>query len=248
MAPPKPDLTVVKLTPKKPKAPPKPPTRKRADWEAVERDYRTNKFTLRELEKMHGASAGQISRKAAQKQWTQDLRQVIKHATDHALLLENATETQQGAKNATNTTGATAETQHSALMKTVLVVAEMNKQVILSHRTDIHKLAGLTNRALGIFERYLTELEQPPKEGKHAPDPQGVLLSAQRAAQALSRLQAMERKAFSLDDEEDPASKGLGAGDQARTRLSTAARAARIAKILQSAGTDEPEADDVAAG
>lgn len=43
--------------------------RKSIDWAAVERDYRLDKFTLRELESMHGISYAQISRKAKAACW-----------------------------------------------------------------------------------------------------------------------------------------------------------------------------------
>ena len=36
----------------------------RHDWEAIERDYRTGLFSLRELEKKHGAGYADIARKA----------------------------------------------------------------------------------------------------------------------------------------------------------------------------------------
>ena len=41
------------------------PGRRRLDWEAIERDYRTGKFTLRELEAKHGANNATIARRAA---------------------------------------------------------------------------------------------------------------------------------------------------------------------------------------
>jgi len=36
--------------------------RRRIDWEAIERDYRTDKFTLRELEAKHGTNNATIAR------------------------------------------------------------------------------------------------------------------------------------------------------------------------------------------
>lgn len=97
--------------------------RRRIDWEAVERDYRTGKFTLRELEAKHHASYAQISRKAKQEAWTKDLREVIKQATDAALLRDHATKAQQAATD------------------TILVAAEVNARVILSHRKRLADLA-----------------------------------------------------------------------------------------------------------
>lgn len=47
-----------------------PVKRKKTDWEAVERDYRTGKYTLRELEARHGANNGLIARKSKKEGWT----------------------------------------------------------------------------------------------------------------------------------------------------------------------------------
>lgn len=198
-------------------ASPKPEKRRRADWEAVERDYRTGKFTLRELEAQHGVSAGQISKKARELEWTKDLRAVIKQATDHALLLQNATQTQQATQQGNAPAG---------LVTAVLVTAEMNKQVILGHRQDITRLRGVTMKAV---ERLVKDADTLDAADKPA-DPAVILLSAQRATQSLARLQEMERRAFSLDDDEDPASK-----DQVGPVLTDAQRASRLALLLSKA-------------
>lgn len=102
------------------------PVRKRADWEAVERDYRTDRYTLRELEAKHGISYAEISRKSKKEGWTKDLRGAIRQATDVALLRESIEEAQK------------------SVTETVLVAAELNKQVILSHRNDIKATRDVT--------------------------------------------------------------------------------------------------------
>jgi hypothetical protein len=47
----------------------KAPTAKRRalDWEAIERDYRTGRFTLRELEAKHGTNNATIARKISKR-------------------------------------------------------------------------------------------------------------------------------------------------------------------------------------
>lgn len=106
-----------------------PRLRKRIDWEAVERDYRTGKFTLRELEAKHGASYSEISRKAKKQGWTKDLRDVIKAATDAAVLRDIATEAQRSATDV------------------VLVAAEVNAQVLASHRKRLHGIQAAAEKA-----------------------------------------------------------------------------------------------------
>lgn len=62
-------------------------TKKRStDWNAVERDYRTAKFTLRELQAKHGPSYSLIARNAKKHRWSQDLSIAIKQA-NHAKLV-----------------------------------------------------------------------------------------------------------------------------------------------------------------
>lgn len=98
-------------------------TRRRIDWEAIERDYRTGKFTLRELEAKHVASYSEISRRAKREGWQKDLAAVIRQATNAALLADTATKAQSDATTV------------------VLVAAEVNRQVILGHRTRLAQLS-----------------------------------------------------------------------------------------------------------
>lgn len=96
--------------------------RPRADWEAVHRDYRTGKWTLRELSAKHNVSDAEISRHSKKHGWTKDLREVIKQATDAAVLSELVTGSQ------------------NSVTETILIAAEVNKQVILTHRGDLRDL------------------------------------------------------------------------------------------------------------
>lgn len=99
------------------------PNKPRADWEAIERDYRTGRHTLRELEAMHGASAAAVSRRAAKQGWTRDLREVIQQATNAALIADlTATAATDAQRTATDV---------------VLADAETNNQLIFAHRLRI---------------------------------------------------------------------------------------------------------------
>jgi len=178
--------------------------RKRPDWEAVERDFRTGRYTLRELEAKHGPSYAEISRRSKKQGWSKDLREAIKVATDAAVLREQVTAAQQ------DTT------------KTILVAAELNKQVILEHRRDISELRNLTAdmvrevQQMGRvdLERIATMLEDPDlkqeqvgqlrEELAAASRLPARILAASRLAQTFSRLQQLERRAFGLDDPEAP--------------------------------------------
>jgi len=107
------------------------------DWDAVERDYRTGQFTLRELAARHNVNFATISRHAEKEAWTKDLTEAIRQATNAKLI-------QQASIQACN------DAQQSAT-NTVLAVAELNKQVILSHRNRLTELADAVDFAKNIL-------------------------------------------------------------------------------------------------
>ena len=184
-------------------------TRRKTDWEAVERDYRTGKFTLRELEEKHGAFNSSIARKAKKDGWTQDLSRAIQQATNaklaEALVSDIASE---GAQNAS---------------ATVLAAAEVNKQVILGHRKDVTAtrnvaaalLEELSRSALLAEEQeLLTQVlagsgAEPADEARIRATVQKALSlpsrvgSVKQLADTFDKLQLAERRAFGLDDKTD---------------------------------------------
>lgn len=193
-----------KKTPSRPagKAPPAttaPAKRRRIDWEAVERDYRTGKFTLRELEAKHGASYSEISRHAKRESWQKDLREVIRAATDAALLRDTATEAQNAATDV------------------VLVAAEVAKGVILGQRKRVGRAVDVSMRMLdeldatttkadqieALFEVLTDELDERTKASAQQQLREFMRLharvgSAQKLMDALAKAQAMETAAFNL--------------------------------------------------
>lgn len=155
----------------------------RADWEAVERDYRTGQLTLRELQAKHGPPYATIGQRAKREGWTQDLRVAVRKATNAALIEELTTQATRGA------------TQSHT--NTVLAAAEANKQVILGHRK---RLAVLTADAEWARAK-LVALGGTVADVKEA----AVVVAA---LESLSRLTknviAGEREAYALDDSAPP--------------------------------------------
>jgi hypothetical protein len=179
--------------------------RPKIDWEAIERDYRTGSFTLRELEAKHGASYAQICRRAKAEGWQKDLRAVVRQATNAALLLETATNAQQAATDV------------------VQANVELNKQVILRQRADIRthqQLAMEMLAELRLTTHSPAELEalcRMASSGLSGDDAQAVMQSLQdllrlpvrvqsmqKLADVLVKLQTLENKAFSLNDSDEP--------------------------------------------
>jgi hypothetical protein len=116
-----------------------PAKRRKVDWPAVERDFRTGNMTLRELGEKHGVSHQAVAKRSKNEGWTQDLGEQIRHATNAKLvanLVDN--EVAKGGQ---------------AVANVVLAAAEVNTQVILSHRKGL-------NRITAIKERLLDQIEQ----------------------------------------------------------------------------------------
>ena len=177
--------------------------RKKIDWEAVERDYRTGKHTLRELESQHHVSYAEISRKAKKLGWTKDLREVIKQATNAALLRESITTAQKD------------------VTETILVAAEIGKNVILGHRTGLNRLTEVKIKLLAQIEQAAENMDDLAEviEMVRNPDDNGVDRANDALRKAMGRsalvddlkkladvdekVRKGEREAFSLDDAPD---------------------------------------------
>jgi predicted transcriptional regulator len=189
--------------------------RKRTDWDAVHRDFRTGQFTEHELADKYGVSRSAVNKQARTKGWTKDLQVEIKQATNAKLVADMvAAEVAEGGKKVADV---------------VLAAAEVNKQVILGHRSDIAAtrevaaslLQELSDaRLLASEQELLAEIlaggEDADKDKvdrarqvvKKALDFGNRIQSVKSLAETFTKLQAMERTAFNLDEE------GSGKGDE----------------------------------
>jgi len=154
---------------------------KRTDWEAVERDYRSDQFTMRELAEKHGIKNHQaIGNRAKRYKWTKDLGRQIKQATNAKLVQELVDKSV--AKSGQD------------VADTVLAAAELNKQVILGHRKQVQELQS----ALVKAKAKVLELGDSVSDVREAGVFAGAVESLSRSAKNLIEI---ERKAFGLDDE-----------------------------------------------
>ena len=190
------------------------PVKRRVDWDAVQRDYSTNKFTLRELEEKHGVFNSSIARKAKKDGWTQDLSIAIKQATDARLtetLVSNLVS--KGAQDVSNT---------------VLAAAEVNTQVILGHRTGLKRITTIQQKLLDQIEQAASNLPEladviemarnPDEHGKDAINDQmrkamgrsSLVDDLKKLAEVDERVRKGEREAFGLNTETPPESEIAG--------------------------------------
>lgn len=194
----------------------KPPANTRLDWEAIERDYATGKYTDAELAAKHVTARETITRRRAKDQkkdprrWQKDLTKQVRDATQALLMHEAVTKEVTGVITAGHTATA------------VLVAAELSKQVILQHRTELQAARSLAMELLGEVKQ-AAQLDEHREllaqilagEGAMPADEAQARRAVQRAletgsrvssvkalAETITKLHAGERIAFSLDDEE----------------------------------------------
>lgn len=189
------------------KKPAQPTARKRVDWEAVHRDYRTGKFTLRELATKHGGTHQAIAKQAKTKAWTQDLGEQIRQATNAKLVA--ALVDKEVAKGG------------QEVATTVLVAAELNKQVILAQRARVAEATSVAMGMLSELQAASTRQDQLQELFEQLNDGlSGIELASAQAQfrdfmrlhsrigsvhklmDALAKAQTIERQAFALDDDD----------------------------------------------
>lgn len=161
-------------------------TRRKVDWQAVERDYRTGKFTLRELEDKHSADNSLIARKAKRDGWTQDLSKSIKQATDAKLVKALADSISPGASGSPQMDAAV-----------VAVAAEINTQIILGHRRAAKRAMDAMERAQAVVLEHGGAITDIREAATFA----SAVESLSRTAKNVIEI---ERKAFNLDEAPPP--------------------------------------------
>jgi predicted DNA-binding protein YlxM (UPF0122 family) len=160
------------------------PKKSRVDWDAVERDYRTAKFTLRELAAKFGVSHQAIATRAKKRAWTQDLSLAIKQATNARLVDELVAKE--------------IDKNGQAVASTVLAAAELNSRIIQGHRTRLAALHGAVEKA----KKKLMALGDSVADIREAAT---FVQAVGNLATATKTLIEQERKAHNLDaDDPDP--------------------------------------------
>lgn len=163
----------------------KPRGRVRVDWEAVERDFRTGKFSNVELADKHKLDAATLSRKikADRKddpsRWQKDLTEVVRQATNAVLMADLVkSEVKEG---------------QDQVNLTVKAAAEIGAQVIRQHRA---KLAEVTAGADQAKAKVL-ELLDSVADIREAATAMGAIESWARITKTVVE---KERQAFGLEE------------------------------------------------
>lgn len=183
----------------------------RIDWARVQRDYATGRFTDMELAAKYNTAREVISRRRRADRlkdsttWPIDLRADVKRATAALLMRDQVTKTV--------TNGSEAES--------VLAVARVVKDIILQHRAEARRGREVTSALLTeladvsmhrhslamLVERASATLSDADAAALTAQARELVKLhnrvgSIQKLADAMARMQTLERKAFGIGDDD----------------------------------------------
>ncbi len=112
---------------------------KRHDWELIEREYRTGRFSLAQLEARHGVNRSNISRRAKKYGWKKDLSGRVRERTQEKIARVSLPPEAQEALNE----------QDDAIIE---FAANENAAVVKGHRTTLERWRGITNRYAEILE------------------------------------------------------------------------------------------------
>lgn len=114
--------------------------RSKADWEAIEREYRAGLKSLREIGKSHGVSHVAVQKRAARDGWDRDLSAKIKAKAD--ALVTKAEVTAEVTAETKADEQAIVEANATAIMR-----------VRMTHRKDIKRARDLAMNLLGELEQ-----------------------------------------------------------------------------------------------
>jgi hypothetical protein len=211
---------------------PKPKAKPRTDWDAVERDYRTAKFTLRELAEKYGISHAAIGKKSRDRSWQQDLSDAIRQATNVRLTAELVS--------------SEVSKSFQEVSSVVAVAAEVNTQVIRGHRAGLMRITNIKTLLLDQIEQAaanMAELSEiiemvrnPDESGRdrandllRAAMERGALVDdLKKLAEVDERVRKGEREAFNLNDPKADDDNASAAGPS----MTDAERAVRLSRFI----------------
>jgi len=186
------------------------------DWIAIEREYRVGIKSLRTLASEFGVTEGAIRKRAKKDDWQRDLAPKIRAKADD--LVRTAT-----VRSVVRTENAISE------RVLVEVNAQVQTNIILSHRTDIQRARKVTMSLLSELEMQTDNLElyEQLAELLLSPDDKGVdkrnelfnkviSLSGRSStmktiSDSLKSLIALEREAFGVDQKDNGSENGIEA-------------------------------------
>ncbi|CBV42531.1 hypothetical protein [Halomonas elongata] len=162
---------------------------KRHDWEAVERDYRTGRFSLQQLSDRHGPSKSQISKKAAAEGWEKDLTGAVQQRTREKLSRPEAS---------------APDVPESDIIEQA---SDENAAIVRGHRAALSRWRRIADRFADRLDQQLEagEITVQLKSGELASIdlPLDYIAKAMGAGtQAFDRVIRLERQSYGLDQDD----------------------------------------------
>jgi hypothetical protein len=177
----------------------------KADWEAIEREYRAGQLSVSEIARQHSLSHTAINKRAKAGRWDRNLVEAVRQAAEAKLVSD----------------GVSAETSRDI----VETAAARVVTVVRSHRSDIQTAREEASALLGELRDtrlHLDVIEDEIDASKERPEAkrrmrQAISLGDRAAtlrelANSIHKIVALERQAFSIDPKggETPDPKNTG--------------------------------------
>jgi transposase-like protein len=182
--------------------------RRKPDWELIEKSFRLDQFSIREIARRHNINVSSITRKAKKEGWVRDKTEEVRHRTKMAMLKQQGSNKKQHLGNVEVT------------REDIDLAVETNIVVLSGHR----KAIGNGQKIVDILQGHLLdatitrdELEEEVVDAtaedlntnRRNQMLKAISLPAHAAVAkdlsvALKNLVGLERVAYSLDDSTDP--------------------------------------------
>lgn len=141
------------------------------DWDALHRDFRTGKFTHRELAEKYGVSHQAVGKRARQENWQKDLTEEIRSATNAILVRDLVKkEVAEGSQKVADT---------------VVLAAEQNAAITRGHRRSLARSWQLSE----VAKQKAFDLAEEVTD----------VLSLTKLAQAMANIAGTEKNLIELD-------------------------------------------------
>ena len=198
----------------------------KADWESIEREYRSGQLSIREIAKQHGVSDAAVRKRAKARGWQRDLTEEVRRRVRT-----------ESVRSEVHTSSASDE-------EIVEEAAKRGAEIVSVHRRDIRQGRELVESMFGELQSQCAAPEVVEQQVEQYIDQSGMDVRAANAArrsvslpgrastlrdlsQSLQRLVALERQAYNLDED---------AGDEAGGLAEALANARRRARKIEQDG------------
>lgn len=193
----------------------------KADWEAVEREYRAGQLSLRAIAGAHGLTEGAIRKRAKKEGWARALAEKVREGVREKLVRLDGTQDGTQSQRATD--------------KEIVEAASLRGlEVVTSHRRDLTQLHALKRIILTRLAAHLNG-EQP--DGPFIGDKESPSDLVEKLSRVTARLIPLERQAHNLDEDSDDGAAGIN-GSKASLERKLAGVFARVGADSVSGGTE----------